>query len=50
MDLLNNNLPFFPKMIKIENIEKIGGNFHGKEEYFICIRNLKQASNHRLVS
>ena len=49
MNLLYNNLPLFSKRIKIENIEKIVDNLHDKEKYVICIRNLKQASNHRLV-
>ena len=49
MNLLYNNLPLFSKRIKIENIEKIVDNLHDKEKYVICIRKLKQASNHRLV-
>ena len=34
---------------KIKNIEKLVANLHDKIEYFIQIRNLRQASNHGLV-
>ena len=42
-----NDLPFLPKRIKIEKIEKLVANLHNKTEYVIVIRNLKQALNHR---
>ena len=35
--------------MKIETIEKLVANLHDKEESFIHIRNLKQASSHGLV-
>ena len=35
--------------MKTERIEKLVANLHGKEEYVIHIRNLKQASNLELV-
>ena len=35
--------------MEIEKIEKLVTNIHGKEEYVIYIRNLKQALNHKLV-
>ena len=42
----HNNLPFLPERMKIE---KLVANFHGKEENFIHIRNLKQALNRGIV-
>ena len=41
--LHNNGLPFLPKRIKIEKVGKLAVNLHGKKEYVIHIRNLKQA-------
>ena len=35
--------------MKIEKVEKFLANLHDKAEYVIHIRDLKQASNHRLV-
>ena len=35
--------------MKIENFEKLVANLHDKTEYFINIRNLKQALNNGLV-
>ena len=35
--------------MKIEKVEKLVANLHGKTEYVIHIRNLKQALNHDLV-
>ena len=35
--------------MKIETIEKLVANLHDKEEFFIHIRNLKQALSHGLV-
>ena len=46
---LHNDLPFLPKRIKIEKVEKLVANLNDKTEYFIHMKNLKQASNHRLV-
>ena len=38
---------FLPERMKIEKVEKLVTNLHGKNEYVIHIRNLKQALNHR---
>ena len=46
---LHNNLPFLSDRMKIEKVENFLANLHDKNEYFIHIRNLKQALNHRLV-
>ena len=35
--------------MKSEKVEKLAVNLHDKAEYFIHIRNLKQALNHGLV-
>ena len=35
--------------MRIKKVEKLVANLHGKTEYVIHIRNLKQALNHRLV-
>ena len=35
--------------MKIKKVEKLAANLQDKIEYFIHIRNLKQALNHRLV-
>ena len=35
--------------MKTEIVEKLVANFHDKPEYFIHIRNFKQALNHGLV-
>ena len=35
--------------MKTEKVEKLVTNLHNKTEYFIHIRNLKQALNHGLV-
>ena len=40
---------FLPKKIKIEKVAKPVTNLHGKTEYVIHIRNLKQALNHGLI-
>ena len=45
----HNHLPFLPERMKIEKVETPGANLHGKTEYVIHIRNLKQAVNHGLV-
>ena len=46
---MHNNLTFLPERIKIEKVKKVVANLHDKTEYVIHIRNLKQASNSRLV-
>ena len=46
---LHNDLPFLPKRMKIEKVEKLVTNLHDKTEYVIHIRNLKQALNHGLI-
>ena len=35
--------------MKIEKVEELVANLHGKAKYFLCIRNLKQVLNHKLV-
>ena len=46
---LHNDLSCLSERMKIEKFEKLVANLHGKNEYVIHIRNLKQALNHRLV-
>ena len=46
---LHNDLPFLPGRMKLEKVEKLVANLHDKTEYFIHIRNLKQALNHALI-
>ena len=46
---LYNDLPFLPGRMKIEKVEKLVPNLHGKTEFVIHIRNFKQALNHGLV-
>ena len=46
---LHNDLQFLSEGMKIEKVEKLVTNLHGKTEYFIHIRNLKQALNYRLI-
>ena len=43
---LHNDLPFLPERIKIEKVEMLVASLHGKTEYVIHIRNLKQILNH----
>ena len=43
MHELHNDLPFLPERKKIEKVEKLVVNLHGKTECVIHIRNLKQA-------
>ena len=45
---LHNDFPFLPERMKIEKVEKLINNLHYKTEYFIHMRNLKQALNHGL--
>ena len=45
---LHNDLPFLPQRMKIEKVEKLAASLNDKNEYFIHIRNLKQALNHEL--
>ena len=42
-------MPFLPERMKIAKVGKLVANLHDITEYFIHIRNLKQALNHRLV-
>ena len=35
--------------MKVKKVEKLLANLHDKSEYFIHIRNLKQALNHGLI-
>ena len=44
-----NDLPFLPERMKMEKVKKLVANLHGKSEYVIHIRNLKQVLNHGLV-
>ena len=46
---IQNNLSILPDKMNIEKGEKTVANLHNKNEYFIHIRNLKQALNHGLV-
>ena len=46
---LHNDLLFLPERIKIEKIEKFVVNLHVKTDFFIHIRNFKQALNNGLV-
>ena len=47
------NLPldllFLSDRMEIEKVGKLIPNLHNRTEYFICIKSLKQALNHRLV-
>ena len=40
---LHNDLPFLPKRMKTEKVEKLVTSLHDKTEYVIQIRNLKQS-------
>ena len=46
---LHNDLPFLPERMRIEKVEKLVANLHGKTEYVIHMRNFEQALNHGLV-
>ena len=46
---LLHDLPFLPERMMIEKTEKLVANLHDKTEYFIHIRNLKEALNRRLI-
>ena len=46
---VHNDLPFLPERMKLGKIEKLVTNLHGKTEYVIHKRNLKQALNHELI-
>ena len=50
MHNIHNDLLFLPERIKIEKVEKLVANLHGKEEYVIQIRKLKEALKHELAS
>ena len=45
----HNDLTFLNESMAIEKVEKLVANIHDKTEYVIHIRNLKQASDHKLV-
>ena len=49
MHQLHNDLQILPERMKTEKIEKLVTNLRDKAEYFIHIRNLKQALNHGLI-
>ena len=46
---LQNDLPFLPDRMKIENVKKLVATFFDKNEYVIYVRNLKQTLMHGLV-
>ena len=46
---IHNDLPFLPERMRIEKVEYLVNNLHGKTEYVFHIRSLKQALNHLLV-
>ena len=46
---VHNDLPFLPKIIKIEKVQKLVANLYDKTEYVIHIKNLKQVLNYGLV-
>ena len=46
--MIYNDLPFLPKRMKIEKVEKFVANLHNKKDYGIHTQNLKQALNHGL--
>ena len=50
MHNIHNDLLFLPERIKLEKVEKLVANLHGKEEYVIHIRKLKEALKHELAS
>ena len=41
-------MPFLPERMTIEKVKKLLANLHGKNEYVIHIKNLKQALNYGL--
>ena len=43
---LHNDLPFLPENNKIKKCNKLVCNIHGKKNYVVLIRSLKQALNH----
>ena len=45
----HNELPFLPKRMKHEKVEKLVTNLYDKTEYVIYIRNLKELLSHELV-
>ena len=40
-ELHNKDLTFLSEKIKVEKVEKLVGNFHNKEEYFIKMKDIK---------
>ena len=49
MHNLLNHLPFLPKRMKIEKVNKLVANLHDKTEYATRIRSLKETLSHCLV-
>ena len=47
---LHNDLPFLPEIMKIKNVEKLIANLYDKTEFYMSIRNIKQALNHQKSS
>ena len=46
---LHHELLFFPKTMKIKNVEKLVANLNDKTKHAFHIHNLKQTLNHGLV-
>ena len=46
---IHNYFSFLPERLKLEKVEKLVAKMHGKIEYVIQIRHLKQALHHGLV-
>ena len=46
---LHNDLPSFPERMKTQKVEKLVERLHGKEEYVMHRRYLKEALNHGLI-
>ena len=46
---LQSDLPFLPKIMKIDKCTKVVCNLYNKESYVVHIRSLKQALNHGLI-
>ena len=45
---LHSDLPFLPKIMKIDKCKKLVCNLRNKKKYVVHIKLLKQALNHRL--
>ena len=46
---LHSDLPFLPKIMKIDKCKKLVCNLHDKKSYVVHIRSVKQALNHGLI-